>query len=107
MVATSFDSAKEMVEKMLNGGAYVNGEWFEENCGEAYLDWGRNTDIYQNVSCKYFADEVARYFQKQGYFVYYNLMGWGKGDIPEYTPTTIRISKKPKKVDSYRVPFEG
>ena len=106
-IATSIESAKELVNAMLKGGDYFNGEWFEENCGEAYLDWGRVTDIYQNVSCKYFADEAARYFQRQGYFVYYKLMGWGKSDIPEYTPTTIRISKKPMEVNPYRIPFEG
>lgn len=100
MVATSFDSAKEMVEKMLNGGAYVNGEWFEENCQEAYLDWGIIDDMYHNVISKYIADQVGRYYLEKGYNVYYQLMGWGKGQIPQGTPVCIRIKKSPKRYGS-------
>jgi len=105
-IARSVESAKEMVNAMLKGGDYFNGEWFDENCGEAYLDWGTIGDGYQNVSCKYFADEVAREFQRNGYFVYYQLMGWGRRDIPEYTPIVIRIRTAPKETNSHYVPFE-
>ena len=104
-IATSIDAAREMVNAMLKGGAYFNGEWFEENCGEAYLDWGTISDGYQNVSCKYFADEVAREFQMKGYFVYYQLMGYGSRRVPQGTPICIRIKTKPKCSGSSLVEF--
>jgi len=105
-IARSIESAREMVNAMLKGGAYFNGEWFDEDCGEAYLDWGTIDDGYQNVSCKYFADEVAREFQMKGYFVYYQLMGWGSRRVAEYTPIVIRIRKEPKATNSHYILFE-
>lgn len=71
---------------------------------DAYLDWGFD-DCYTNISCKYFADEVARHFQNKGYFVYYQLMGWGSNRVAEGTPIAIRIKKEPKCSGSSLVPF--
>jgi len=105
-VVNSIADAMELVEKMLKGGDYFNGEWFEENCGEAYLDWGVVDDFYTNVSCKWIADSVGMEFQKRGYYVYYQVMGWTKsGRIPEGTPMNIRIKKEPKSSGSSLVPF--
>ena len=106
-IARSVEEGIELVNAMLKGGAYFNGEWFDEDCGDAYLDWGLIDDAYTNISCKYFADEVARYFQNKGYFVYYQLMGWTKGGrIAEGTPIVIRIKKEPKCSGSSLVPFD-
>ena len=75
-----------------------------ENCGEAYLDWGAISNEYLNISCKYFADEVGREFQRRGYFVYYQTMGFGSTKVAQGTPICIRISKEPKDSNSF-VPF--
>lgn len=91
-IAKSVNEGIELVEAMFKGGAYFNGEWYEENGKDAYLDWGAINDMYTNISCKYFADEVAREFQRRGYFVYYQLMGWTKTQrIADGTPIAIRI----------------
>ena len=104
-IARSIEETRELVNAMLKGGEYFNGEWYEENCGEACLDWGTIDNSDANVSCKYFADEVAREFQQKGYFVYYQLMGWGRKDIPQGTPILIRIKTKPKCSGSSLVEF--
>ena len=106
-IARSIDAAREMVEAMLKGDAYFNGEWFDKDCGEAYLDWGTIDDSYQNVSCKYFADEVAREYQRKGYFVYYQIMGYGNKRVPQGTPIVVRIKTKPKCSGSSLVEFWG
>ena len=86
-IARSVSEGIELVESMFKGGAYFGGEWFEENGSEAYLDWGTIDDNYVNISSKYFADEVGREFQKRGFFVYYQVMGWTKSNrIPQGTP---------------------
>lgn len=92
-IATSIEETKELVNSML-----VEGQ-------DAYLDWGENSTMYQNVSCKYFADEVAREFQLQGYFVYYELMGYGSSRVPQGTPVCIRIRKTARDCNSSVVPF--
>ena len=100
-IAMSVNEGIELVNAMFKGGAYFNGEWFEENGKDAYLDWGAIDDGYLNISCKRFADEVARHFQDKGYFVYYQLMGWTKnGRIPEGTEVAIRIQTYPKHPNS-------
>ena len=104
-IARSIDEARELVNAMLKGGDYFNGEWFEG--GEAYLDWGAIDDGYQNVSCKYFADEVAREYQRKGYFVYYQVMGYGNNRIPQGTPMVVRIKTEPKHSNSTYVEFYG
>ena len=104
-IARSIESAREMVNAMLKGDAYFNGEWFEKDCGDAYLDWGVIDDYYQNVSCKHFADEVAREYKRNGYFVYYQTMGYGNKRIPQGTPIVIRIKTKPKCSNSSLVEF--
>ncbi len=95
MIARSIEEARELVNEMLKGGKYINGEWYEKDCGSAYLDWGVIDDDYQNVSCRYFAEEVAREFQRKGYFVYYQVMRYGGTKIPQGTPTNVRIMNKP------------
>lgn len=67
-----------------------------EKYGEAYLDWGAINNMYLNISCKYFADAVGREFQGRGYFVYYQVMGFGSTKVAQGTPICIRISKEPK-----------
>jgi PII-like signaling protein len=57
------------------------------------------------VSCKFFAEEIAREFQMKGYFVYYGLMGYGSSRIPQGTPVVIRIKTKPKCSNSNLVEF--
>ena len=95
-IAKSVNEGVELVNAMLKGGDYFNGEWYSENCGEAYLDWGAINNMYLNISCKYFADEVGREFQRRGYFVYYQVMGFGSTKVAQGTPICIRISKEPK-----------
>lgn len=102
-IARSVNEGIELVEKMLKGGVSVNGEWFEEGVEEAYLDWGAINNYDINISCKYFADEVGREFQMRGYFVYYQVMGYGSSRIPQGTPICIRIRKEPKESGSYAV----
>lgn len=92
-IATSIEETRELVKSML-----VESQ-------DAYLDWGENSTIYQNVSCKYFADEVARGFQLQGYFVYYQLMGHGSSRVPQGTPVCIRICQTARDCNSFVVPF--
>lgn len=105
-IARSIEDARELVNAMLNGGMCINGEWFDENCGDAYLDWGAIDDGFQNVSCKYFAEEVAREFQMKGYFVYVQVMGYGCSYIPEGTPVCIRIkTNKPLYHSKTLIPF--
>jgi len=103
-IARSIEEARELVNSMLKGDDYFNGEWFEKDCGEAYLDWGVVCG-YQNVSCKFFAEEIAREFQMKGYFVYYQVMGWGSSKIPQGTPICIRIKTQPKCSGSSLVEF--
>jgi hypothetical protein len=91
-IARSIEETRELVNAMLKGG-------------EACLDWGTIDSSNANVSCKYFADEVAREFQQKGYFVYYQLMGWGRKDVPQGTPILIRIKTKPKCSGSSLVEF--
>ena len=81
MIASSIDEVKELVNTMLCGG-------------DAYLDWGEVGDAYKNVSCKYYADEVAREFKLNGYFVYYEVMGLGSSRIAQGTPVAIRIKRE-------------
>ena len=81
-IVTSIEETKELVKSML------------AESQDAYLDWGESSTMYQNVSCKYFADEVAREFQLQGYFVYYELMGYGSSRIAQGTPVAIRIKRE-------------
>jgi hypothetical protein len=103
-IARSVEETKELINEMLKGGAFINGEWFEENCGDAYLCWDAN--VYEpNVSCRYFAEEAAREYQRMGYFVYYQPMGRGNNRIPEGTYTTIRIKTKPKHYNSSLIEF--
>ena len=103
-IAKSVSEGIELVNAMLKGGDYINGEWYGENCGEAYLDWGAINNMYLNISCKYFADEVGREFQGRGYFVYYQVMGFGSTKVAQGTPICIRIRKEPKDSNSF-VPF--
>ncbi len=104
-IARSIEEARELVNSMLKGDACINGEWYDKDCGEAYLDWGVIGDGYQNVSCKFFAEEIAREFQMKGYFVYYSLMGYGSNRIPQGTPVCIRIKTQPKCSGSNLVEF--
>ena len=97
-IVMNFESAKELVESMLKGGAYFNGEWFEENCQRAYLDWCAD-DGYQNVVSKYVADKVGKYFLELGYNVYYQCFGYH----PKHyygEPACKRITKSPHRAGS-------
>lgn len=103
-IAKSVSEGIELVEAMFKGGAYFNGEWYEENGNSAYLDWGAINDMYTNISCKYFADEVGREFQRRGYFVYYQVCGYGT-KLSQGTPIAIRIQSHPKDYNSSMVCF--
>ena len=97
-IVMDFESAKTMVESMLKGGAYFNGEWYDENCQEAYLDWCTDSP-YQNVVSKYVADKVGRYFLERGYNVYYQCFGYH----PKHSygePACIRIKNTPQRYGS-------
>ena len=97
-IAMNFESAKELVESMLKGGAYFNGEWYSENCQEAYLDWVEEGG-YMNVVSKYVADKVGRYFLEKGYNVYYQCFG----HHPKHyfgEPACIRITMSPHRAGS-------
>jgi len=107
-IAKSVSEGIELVESMFKGGTYINGEWYEENGKNAYLDWGLIDNTYLNISCKSFADEVAKHFQDKGYFVYYQLMGWTKsGRIAEGTEVAIRIQTYPKHPNSNMRTFDN
>ena len=80
-IASSIDEVMELVNTMLCGG-------------DAYLDWGQVCNTNKNVSCKYYADEVAREFKLKGYFVYYEVMGFGSSRIAQGTPVAIRIKRE-------------
>ena len=102
-IARTVSEGIELVEKMLNGNVVINGEEF--NGGDAYLDWGIINDWYVNISCKRFADEIGRVFQDRGYFVYYQVMGYGSSRIPYGTPVCVRIKSEPKSWNSTIEPF--
>ena len=81
MIASNIDEVMELVNTMLCSG-------------DAYLDWGQVDNTNKNVSCKYYADEVAREFKLKGYFVYYEVMGFGNSRIAQGTPVVIRIKRE-------------
>ncbi len=92
----------KIAKSISEGIELVNNELSEY--GSAYLDWGVVGNEYLNISCKHFADEVGREFQSRGYFVYYQVMGYGSSRVAQGTPVCIRIYKEPKDNNSY-VPF--
>ena len=55
--------------------------------------------MYQNVNSREIAEEVARKFKNNGYFVYYDLMGMGNSRIAPGTEVCIRIEKRAKVLD--------
>ena len=73
-----------------------------QNNGGSFLDWGEAGTMYQNVNSRSIAEEVARKFKNKGYFVYYDLMGYGSKDIAPGTEVCIRISKRAKVLDPKR-----
>lgn len=62
--------------------------------GEAFVDWGAISDVYQNCPSRSLADRVARDFKAKGYYVYIQKMGMGHPKILVGTPVTYRIHKK-------------
>ena len=73
--------------------------------GGAYLDWGEINDMYKNVNSKYIAERVGEQFKEKGYYVYYQGAGLGFKTIEPGTPITLRIEKRPKKLNRFDSEF--